>query len=190
MSIVTYRDCARQSAFFLGLDDAGAALEQDAPAPSARVQGEINTLVSCVYAALHEIACDYVPLEKTEAVQADGGRIYFRDLSENILDIRDIKRNGKNVVFRRFHDCADVGESGEFEITYSFEPLKGGLETSLAWDGHRVGPRVAAYGAACEYCLLHAMHDDAALWDKRFKDALFKASSPKFPLKLKGRRWL
>lgn len=47
-----------------------------------------------------------------------------------------------------------------------------------------IAPRVLAYGAAAEYCITEGL-EDAATWDKRYKDGLSQSKKP--PAKIKGR---
>ncbi len=189
MYTVHYKDCVLSAAQNLQLDDVSNALKTAGANYSGDAAEEINLLLRCVNSVLHEIACDYIPLKKTEKLKSADFRIYYRDFSENIIDIYSVKYNGSSVAFKRFHDCILVPLEAGFAIEYSYAPLKGTLETKLPWEDARLGERIIGYGAACEYSLLTGNTDEAAMWDKRFKDALFKASVPKSEMKIKARKW-
>ena len=49
--------------------------------------------------------------------------------------------------------------------------------------------RLLSYGVAAEYALANGMFEEAAVWDKKYKDAIKAAYCSKPPRRIRSRRW-
>ncbi|MCL2255828.1 MAG: hypothetical protein FWC11_03100 [Firmicutes bacterium] len=192
---ITYRDCVRQAAINLQLDDVITALQgtsNNFGGASADVVGEIERLTNCAKMTAIEIASDYIPLTREEETRSQNQRVRLSSLMERVSSVVAVRQGTQNVNFSLSHDEILLPFDGVFSVVYNFIPPFGNpnLSEQIPWNHAKVNERTLSFGIACEYCILMGMFDEALLWDKRFKDALFKANIEKAEKKIKRRRWL
>lgn len=151
---------------------------------------ELEHMLRCLNLVVNEIASDYIPLLFKETVFPTGGQILLSSLTKNPIDILRVEdRFGIRVNYKLFPDYLETID-GEVKILYSYEPTEAtALSQTLENFSQKIGERVIAYGVAMEYCFICGLHDDASIWEKRFKDALLIASRKKSEIKLPKRRW-
>lgn len=144
---------------------------------------DAGMLTQCARRALDEIAAEYFPLVERETLTPTEGKLPFDRFSRTPLRVYGVTRNGRAVAYGYYADGLTVEGGGACSVTYGYLP---------AGDDAAVHPsvpvRTAAYGAAAEYCLLNGLYDDAAMWDKRFRDSLMRLK--KRGRRLPQRRWL
>ncbi len=153
-------------------------------------QKELEHMLRCLNLVYNQIASDYIPLVFRETFVPVNGQISFADFSKKLLDVLkvedrfDIKTNFK--LFPSYLETID----GEVKITYSYEPedIKTFDDELESFSG-KISCRVFAYGVAMEYCFICGLHDDASIWEKRFKDSLLIAKRKKAEINLPKRRW-
>jgi hypothetical protein len=151
---------------------------------------ELNMLLRCLNLVYNQIATDYIPLIKTEKITPINGEILFSDLDKKILDIKRIQdKFGIRVNYKLYPDKI-LTINGEVEITYSYEPEEiTSLEMDMESFSEKLTERVMAYGVAMEYSFISGLHDDASIWETRFKDGLLIAARKKSESRLPNRRW-
>ncbi|MDR2201649.1 MAG: hypothetical protein LBP26_02630 [Clostridiales bacterium] len=190
--MATYKDCLILAAAFLQLDEAAAFLRPPGYSPDAvpdDVAAEVETLTMCARLAVDEAARDYVRLIKTAFASSNNKRLYFSALDQNLTGVADVRRDGKRVPFKLRQGFIEVKTDALYEVTFAYAPQNCAITDELPW-GNRIPPRAIAYGAACEYCLINGVPGEAALWNKRFKDALAKLKTPLAERVVKRRRWI
>lgn len=170
----------------LDVEDLGGAT----PSNSAQ-QKEIGILLRCLNLVYNQIATDYIPLLKTEKITPVNGEIVLSDLSKKILDIKRIEdKFGMRVNYKLYPNKIVLTISGEVTITYSYEPEELTALTSIMESfSEKLTERVMAYGVAMEYSFISGLHDDASIWETRFKDGLLIAARKKSEMRLPNRRW-
>lgn len=153
-------------------------------------QKEINMLLRCLNLVYNEIATDYIPLIKTEKVASTNGEILFSSLTNKILDIKRIEdKYGIRVNYKLYPDKI-LTIDGEVCLTYSYEPEElEDLTSTMESFSEKLTERVFAYGVAMEYSFISGLHDDASIWETRFKDGLLIAVRKKSEMRLPARRW-
>lgn len=153
-------------------------------------QKEINLLFRCLNLVYNAIATDYIPLITTENIIPVNGEILFTSLSKNFLDVKRMEdKYGMRVNYKLYPDKI-LTINGEVKITYSYEPEElEDLTSVMESFSEKVTERVMAYGVAMEYSFISGLHDDASIWEKRFKDSLQIASRKKAEMRLPNRRW-
>ncbi|MDD4110358.1 MAG: hypothetical protein PHS54_02265 [Clostridia bacterium] len=153
-------------------------------------QREISLLLRCLNLVYNSIATDYIPLIKTEIIMPINGEILFTSLSEKILDIKRIEdKYGLRLNYKLYPDRI-LTIDGEVTINYSYEPEElEDLTSTMESFSEKLTERVIAYGVAMEYSFISGLHDDASIWEKRFKDSLQIASRKKAEMRLPSRRW-
>lgn len=144
-------------------------------------------LLLCANLVRAEIASDYFPLIAREKITAADGRIAPSSLAKRLVDVKKITRKGKNIRFRVYQGAIET-VSGEVEIEYSYLPGEAKLSEDSGFPD-KVGARLIACGTAAEYCLIAGLFEEAAVWDKRFKDSLLAAQRKKSEIRVKPRIW-
>lgn len=189
---MTIKGILKTACVFLQKEDLLEVLELDGTEESTEAQQkEINHLLRCLNLVLSEISTDYIPILKTEKVYCSNGIVEISNLSKKVLDVYKIE-NKFNLTqpFKAFSDRVETSP-GDLKITYSYEPDKlESLTNSLDEFSQKLSERIVAYGVAMEYCFICGLHDDASIWEKRFKDGLIIAARKKSEIRLPKRRWI
>lgn len=185
------KDAVYYAAMFLQLGEVCEALESDNANYSGDVKSEIDLLVRCANLVIGEAASDYLPLKTNEKVTAsEDGEILYSALTRSVIDVYSVKNAaGKSVPVKKYFDRVILPAAGEYVVEYSYMPEFKELDDALPYT-ERLSARVIAYGTACEYCIISGMSDEAALWDKRYKDGLNLSALPKEEKRVAKRRWL
>ena len=138
-----------------------------------------------------ELAESYYPLVKTERFVSTNGHIKYADFERTPIAVKSVLVRGRSVPFRRLFDGIEFDcEKEEACVTYAFEPLVPEAGGETEWQGEGVPMRILAFGTATEFCLIEGLEDDAALWDKRYRDALSDSAILRAPKRRIGaRRW-
>jgi hypothetical protein len=147
-----------------------------------------TALLSCYNGVEVDLAVNYLPLKKEEGLETDTGAVTYASLTESALHIvRVTDEWGLSVRF----DCyANYFKArvGKLFVTYTYSPKEKGLEEEV--ECHRLaGKRLLAYGVAAEYCLKEGLYDEAAVWEKKYKDAVNVAYKGEPCRRVKGRNW-
>ena len=147
-----------------------------------------TALLRCFNMVENDLATNYLPLKKEEVLDTDTGAIAYTALSQNALNIvRVTDEWGLSV---RFDSYANYFKTkvGKMFVTYTYVPKEKTLEDEVEF--HRLASkRLFAYGIAAEYCLKEGLYDEAAVWDKKYKDAVNVAYKGDPCRRVRGRNW-
>lgn len=150
-------------------------------------EAALKKLLKCANLVRAEIASDYFPLITAETVSSVDGIISMYSLMRRPVDVKRITKGGKAVKFKVYPDIIKT-VPGEAEIEYSYMPEDAGLHGDAGFSD-KIGARVLACGTAAEYCLITGLFEEAALWEKRYKDSLLAAQRKKSEIRVRQRRW-
>lgn len=151
-----------------------------------------NTLLFCLNEVLSELASDYFPQIIEEEYELQGGKIYFDELSENILKLHSVKNlRNEYLKFSLNTQSATVG-TGQRKVlvrySYLLQPLTS-YSGVIQFEALGVTPRLIALGVATEYCLYKGKLSEATMFDARYRDAIKSALTPAKSLCIKPRIW-
>lgn len=150
---------------------------------------KLQTLLSCFNLVNQEIASDYLPFLKKEEVQVVDGKILFSTLSEQVVNVYEVKSKfGFNLSFKNFPNFVEVDKSAK-TIVYSFVPQEMELTDTVEFS-NGLSARVYAYGIASEFLLVSGISEDAEIWEERFKESLFVLSRKRGEHRLPKRSWM
>ena len=184
-----YIDCLKVVALYL--DDASLSdyLDEN-KVPTLETERKIKQLCSFVDIIANEICCEYFPIVKIEKVQSENNRIEYEKLSEYVVDIRWVKKDGKKINYDLFSIAISVDSDCEYEVCYEYAPkeFSGDINAEIPLYG-RITSRIVGIGAVAEYCLANDRFDEAIAYDKMFKDALVGVEKSRGKLRMKQRRW-
>ncbi len=147
-----------------------------------------NTLLHCFNLVEAEVALDYLPLLAEEELESDTGAIYYASFSREaarVLGVRD--EWGNEIPFTIFPEYLKTQPS-KVLVRYTYLPKEKAFESKSDFTLN-ASVRLLSYGVAAEYALANGLFEEAAVWDKKYKDAIKAAYCSKPPRRIRSRRW-
>lgn len=174
----------------LGREDLVAAVNDCAGEPF----GEVASLLRCYNLVENEVALDYFPLKREERVCVRGGVVPFSRLSLSpvqIISVKDELNTPLSFELRPARILIPDAPGGEkrVNVLYTYSPKAKRFRERSEFGG-KISARLLSYGVACEFCLTNGQFAEAAVWEKRFRDALRAANVLRRPLSVRSRRWV
>lgn len=172
----------------LGRDD---LLSEIKTANKNETNEELLALLRAYNLVENELALDYFPLKKTIRRIATSGRVSYTDFSEAPVNILSVTQEGKPIActFDSLGYDLPAGVTGYYDVEYTYQPSpkEYGTDAELA---KGVSARLASFGVACEYCLMFKRFDEAAVWERKYRDALRAIGMLRRTLAMRSRRWV
>lgn len=152
---------------------------------------EIKSLVRCFNLVENEVALDYFPLKKEEAFTPVSHTVPYTEFSASPVDVQKVTdEGGRDVEFEiRSAHLYLPKEHKKVVVTYSYVPALKTLGDESEFSG-KITPRLLSFGVAGEFCLSASRFQEAAMWERRFLDALKAASLIRKKLSMRARRWI
>lgn len=173
----------------LGREDLVHALNDCAGEPS----GELASLLRCYNLTENEIALDYFPLKKQERLTVFSGEIAFSRFSLAPVTVYGVQdKRMRPVPFEmRPARLLVVGQKDgdELTVTYSYSPREKGIDSCSEFGG-KISARLLSFGVCFEFCLSCGQFSEAAVWEKRYREAIRAADTERRSLRLRARRWV
>lgn len=183
------KDVIKLSATYLGRENVVKYLEQNLSQTDENVLATIDTLTRCANLVINELACSYLPMIRRERVNAVGGKVYYTELPERVLEIKGAyDLDGNEIGFKVNAEYVET-LYGEYIVEYAYMPPNYGLTDEIGYSEAKISARVIAYGATAEFCLTEHAFDESVLWHNRFTGALSLILSPKNK-RVKERRFI
>jgi len=158
--------------------------------PSEQTNKNLNLLLRCLNLVYNEIATEYIPLKHSEYITVTNEKFDYINLNKNIVDVLSlVTTDNKTAKYKTYPTHLKL-RNGDYNIEYSYLPVKVTLEESTENFANKITERIFAYGVASEYCVISGLYDEASLWQKRFKDSVLISSRKKTELVMPARRWL
>ncbi len=182
-----------KEAILLAAIELGIADEVEAYLEDGTVKGmgkkNAELLLTCFNLVESELALDYLPLYTEDLIQTFTGRIKYSDLMQSLVHVIKVEDyDGNPVHYTLFPDSFRVAP-GKYKISYTYTPDPKEIEDSS--DYGAVAPRLFSYGMAAEFATAVGMYEQAAVWDKKYKEALesYYHATPPAGTKMQSRRW-
>ncbi|GHU99269.1 hypothetical protein FACS1894211_04380 [Clostridia bacterium] len=170
------QEIIKLASFYLGLDENDGTIKAQ--------------LLKCANLIVNEICADYCPLARETAVRTGTGKVEYTALcAERVLEVLAVKCGDRNVPFKSFPTHIKTEPGLDAAVRFAYLPGDCG-EDDGAPIPDKIGARIAAYGAASEYCLVSGLFEEAVIWEKRYKDALAAAVRKRAEITIPARRWL
>ena len=145
-------------------------------------------MLTCYNLVENELALDYLPVTAEDEVLTDTGVVYFTELAKRVVRIvRITDAWGNETPFTLFPEYVKT-QPGKVKIAYTYVPNEKELDGECEHTRY-VSARLMAYGIAAEYSLACGLFEDAAVWDKKYKDAIAAAYRARPKAKITSRRW-
>lgn len=182
-------DIIKISATYLGKEEVINLLEGNFTDDCDQAKKDINLLINCVNLVIEQLSSEYVPFRKEEKIYTSDGTIYYKNLSERILEVCFVTNSlGEKVNFKVYPEYVKTAK-GYVVIEYQYMPKPLTKSSEVFFSNNKLTERIIAYGVASEYALIENRFEESNMWDERFKQSLMVVLHPK-NLKIKKRRWL
>ena len=149
---------------------------------------KVKALLRCFNLVENEVALDYLPLLAEEELLSETGVVYYSSLSREAARVIGVWDEWGNAVpFTLFPDYLKT-QPQKVLVRYTYLPR----EKTLADESDftlNASVRLFAYGVAAEYALASGLFQEAAIWEKKYKDAIKAAYSSKPARRIRSRRW-
>ncbi len=151
---------------------------------------ELSLLLRCFNIIQNEVALDYFQLKRQDNFIVRTNKISYTELYETPTAILGVTRaeTGEPVPYEVFPDYIALNVQDVLTVTYTYAPQDKKLTDSVV-KAPCVSVRLLAYGTAAEFLLACGRFSEAAVLDKRYREAISAAASVKTPLKVRARRW-
>ncbi len=159
-------------------------------ASQTQPSGELLSLLRCYNLVENEIALDYHPLKREETLSVEGNRVEFSAFTFAPVDILSVTdERGAAVEYSLFPAYIALNCGKEVRISYAYSPAEKGWNDEGSFSG-KISARLLSFGVTCEFCLSRGQFSEAAVWQKRYQDALRAASYAQPKKGIRSRRWV
>ena len=178
------KDIVKRAARNLGREDLVSALDKD------ELEGEARTLVDCYNFVENEIALDYLPLKAEEEFTPEENGIAYSRFSHAPVNVMRVRTPaGGRVDFELFPALLRLPDgTGAVRVVYAYAPAKKGISDESEFTG-KISERLLSYGVSSEFCLVRGQYSEAAVWERKYREALRAACSSAGTLRIRARRW-
>lgn len=173
---MTVKNIAISVARLLQADDIEEMLSSYAPADADADDAEnadvlndedVKLLVTCVNTAAANIAADGFPITLKERFASSDGRIALSSFTRPPSTVRRVEDGTGTVPFELDSSYISVPRDGEYDITYTVEPVEAKLDDDIEL-GALCDRSMLTYLAARNYCLVTGRTDEASVWDQMY----------------------
>ena len=183
---VSIKDAIVLAAELLGLEE---DVKEYINGTTTSGKAEVENLLRCFNLVESELALDYLPLYQEEKIKTETGAVYFDNLERAPVRIIRVEDEwGNSCPFKLFPDYLKT-QPGNIVVRYSYLPNKKGWGDDSDFT-LQTSTRLFAFGMAAEYALSCGRFEEAAIWDKKYKDsiaAMYRSNPSK---RISARRWV
>ncbi len=180
------KECILSAATQLGIGD---DIEEYFSGASTLGEADALCLLRCFNLVENELALDYLPLFCEDTLESGTGAVFFSELSQAAVRIvKVMDERGEELPFTLFPEYLKT-QAGKLVIRYTYTPKEKGFEDESSFVLY-ASVRLFAYGIAAEYALANGLFEEAAVWDKKYKDAIAAAYRSRKAKKIQSRRWV
>ena len=190
---MTVKEVVALAAGCLGRDDLIAALDKSTNALTADEKLELDSLLRAYNFVENEVALDYCALKKEETVTVSENKISYSKLSSAPVNIRKVTCGGSLARFATYPAYIHLSDGwvGQASVVYDYIPSTKTTMTAVSeFTENEISARLLAYGVAAQYCLVSGESGRAAVWDKKFRDALRAKNLLRRTISVRSRRWV
>lgn len=180
------KDVIALAAQDLGREDLAAAAYDCAGQPS----GELCSLLRCYNLVENEIALDYFPLCFSEELAVSEEGIPYANFSFAPVEILSVTKGGEPISFERYPERMrpKVRAGERVTVSYRYSPKEKCILSDCEVEA-KISARLLSFGIACEFCLSNGQFAEAAMWERKYREALRAADVPHRRLSVRARRW-
>lgn len=184
---MTVKECMELAAVHLGIEEPIATCF--AGNGTAEDNKKATLLLSCFNIVENELALDYFPLIAEDTLKTDGGVVNFSALQNEAVRVTKVTDEwGNSATFQLFPSYLKT-QPGKVCVTYTYTPKKKAMSGKSDFYTD-VSVRLISYGMAAEYAMATGLFEDAAVWDKKYKEGIRAAYRLQKCERLRSRRWV
>jgi hypothetical protein len=150
---------------------------------------QAKQLLTCFHLAECALALDYIPLYAEDELLTATGRAEFSEFAHAPVRIVEVKDRLDEVIPYTVYPKYLKAESGYVKVTYTYTPSMKTAEDDSDF-AMLTSPHVLVYGTLFQYCMANGMLQEAAVWDKKWKDSVEYLCHTKKCKRLGSRTWL
>jgi hypothetical protein len=185
---MTVKEVIKITATMIGREDVVDYLDGVKDGDLTETEKTVEIMVRLVNLVINELACSFIPMKTIEQTLNSGGKVYYRTLKYNPLEIKGVFNSaGEKVGFSVEHTFVKIDIPNAL-IEYSYFPPKYSLDDEIGYSEKDVSARVLAYGLSAEYAITQGCFKDAVMWHKRYADGVALLCEPKNS-RIKERVW-
>ena len=190
---MTVKEVVTLAAGCLGREDLIAAINKTASTLTSDEKLELNSLLRCYNFVENEVALDYCPLKKEDTLNVVNNKIEFTSFKSKPVNIRKVVCGGYVQRFTTYPTYLYFpdGWQGQASVLYDYAPSeKTALDKTCEFSENTISARLLALGVSAQYCLVNGETGRAAVWDKKFRDALRAKNLLRRTVTIRSRRWV
>ena len=162
---------------------------RDAAVEAGTTDQRVLSLVTALGVTYMRLITEYAPLEREAAVTVQNGTFDASTLPEPLFDAVRLDEAGRPVSFR-MRGKTLLAKDGVYTLRYyafpsAYPAIGGAVE---------VAPQIAldllARGVAAEYAAANLMYEESVLHERKYKEGLMKALSPRKTALITVKRWI
>ena len=181
------KECMELAAIRLGVEDSLQAYYDNCN--TLEDAKKVELLLTCFNIVENELALDYFPLLAEDTLTSEGGVIEFSALQKAAIRITKVMDEWGNSVPYQLFPAYLKTQPGKVRVTYTYTPEKKELSGTSDFSS-AVSTRLIADGMAAEYAIATGLFEDAAVWDKKYKDGIRAAYRLQKCKRIASRRWV
>ncbi|MBR2448717.1 MAG: hypothetical protein IKB30_01205 [Clostridia bacterium] len=169
---MTVKEILITTSTMLGREDVTAYLNGDVDSAGENTLPTINVMVNLLNLVIGELAGTFIPMVKSEKISTNNGKVYYTDLTERALEIKNVfDFSGTRVSYRQTAEFIAVSCDNVI-VEYEYAPPNYGLDDKIGFTEKDVALGTLAYGLAAEYSISLEDFDQAVMWHKRYVDSI------------------
>ncbi len=183
---MTIKEIIKSTANVVGRKDVVEYLDGDGSSSQDTIPTTYKML-SLLNMIINELAGTFIPMIKTETVKINEGKIYFKDLSFQPLEIHDVYEGERSLDFVHYPEYIKVSGSN-VKVVYSCVPPMYDINATIDYSEKDVSRTTLIYALCAEYYICTGSFDEAVLWHDRYVESIKQKRKIK-NYKIKGRCW-
>ncbi len=183
------KELIKLTAETVGEEDTARYISGEAISEIACAKQNVELLLRCYNLIVDELACEYLPLKREEAIDAVNGKIYFSSLSLPPIRILNVyNKRGQKVPYKLVNDYIKVDER-EVSVEYCHKLNFLKEEDDCPYSNGIIGPYTLAFGMASQYCLEKGRLNDSEIFQQKYLSSIRSRVAKRGNFKLPIRRW-
>ena len=172
------------------LNKAASLLGENLNVATAATDERTLRLLNALGVSYMQLITEYAPLAAKENITVQNGELDLATLSKRFFDVEKLVGTDGGKQRCRVKGGKLYAPNGSYVLFYYYTPasypaLGGTIEVSP-----RVSLDLLARGVAAEYALESMMYEEAALFEKRYKEGLANVLSSRKEIELPCGRWI
>ena len=156
---------------------------------SDNYESQGRQMLTCFHLAESALALDYIPLYAEDDLLTSTGRLEFSSFSHSPVRIVEVKDGTGVAIPYTIYPKYLKAEAGRLKVSYAYTPTLKTINEDSDFS-MLTSPHVLVYGTLREYCLANGMMQEAAIWDKKWKDSVEYLCHTKKCKRLGSRKWI